>query len=150
MDNGAHATAVGKLPFFAVMPAALVCVTYEVFLGHRHDYTGHFAAGYGGSLGAMMLGLRLLSPAHFPRWSTLSIGGASVGCILLGLLAEATAFRIAKFDEIDFFNQSIGAVLAGVVACRYAGSQKTVDRTFDAGLITGIIFLAVGACFAVA
>jgi hypothetical protein len=150
MTDTTSSTSVGKLSLLAIVPAALACLTYEVFLGHRHDYTGHFAAGYGGSLGAMMLLLKLLPPIRFPRWSTMSIGPASMACILLGMLAEATAFRIAKFDEIDFFNQSIGAVLAGIVACRCADSPKPNDRAFDIGMIVGIAFLSVGACFAVA
>ena len=77
------------------------------------------------SLAAMMLALKLLPPDRFPCQSTYLIAPACVGCILLGVFTEATLFRIAKFDEIDFFNQSLGAVLAGVVACGLCGHRET-------------------------
>lgn len=32
-----------------ILPVLAVGVLYETFLGHRHDYTGHFAAGSNGS-----------------------------------------------------------------------------------------------------
>ena len=44
--------------FLVVAPAMGVGAMFDLFLGRRHDYTGHFAARYGGTLGAMMLWLR--------------------------------------------------------------------------------------------
>ena len=43
-----------------ILPAVAAGAVYEYFLGHRHDYTGHFLAGYGGTLGTLMVWLRLV------------------------------------------------------------------------------------------
>ncbi len=139
-------------PYLAIgiVPALIVGVLFEVFLGHRHDYTGHFAAGYGGTLGAVMVWLKSMSEPQFGRFGTLSIIPICLACIVLGAFMEATAFRIAKFDEIDFFNQSLGAVLAALAATAHVGIPKLPDQVFDSGLIVGIVFLSAGCCFAVA
>jgi len=134
----------------SIVPALAVGIVFEVFLGHRHDYTGHFAAGYGGTLGAMMMWLGTIPGDRFSQFGTRGIAPVCIACIFLGGIAEATAFRIAKFDEIDFCSQSLGAVLAGIAALAYPGTTKPSDKTLYTGLITGIIFLSVGACFAVA
>jgi hypothetical protein len=133
-----------------VIPALAVGIVFEFFLGHRHDYTGHFAAGYGGTLGAMMVMFRIQSGEQYRRFGTWSVVLMCLACILLGAVAEATAFRIAKFDEIDFCNQSIGAVLAGVATLAGVGRTKPPDRLLDIVLIIGIVFLGVGGCYAVA
>jgi hypothetical protein len=132
------------------LPALAILLLYEVLLGHRHDYTGHFAAGYGATLAALMLWLRALSPESFSRYAALALGPMCVAAILVGALAEATAFRIAKFDEIDFCNQSLGAVLATVVAAAYVGQNKPRESALDFGMVIGIAFLSAGGCFAVA
>lgn len=134
----------------AVVPALMVGALYEIFLGHRHDYTGHYAAGYGGTLGAMIVWLRLLPAERFGPMSIWSIVPLCAGCIGLGVITEATIFRLAKFDEVDFCNQSLGAVLAGMAALAYAGEGKSPEWNFDFGLIVGIAFLGAGGCFAVA
>lgn len=123
---------------------------FELYLGHRHDYVGHFAAGYGGTLAAMMLVFGMLSKERFSRWGTWAVVPMCLACILLGGIAEATAFRVAKFDEIDFCNQSIGAVLAAIAALAFVGHTQPSDKTLSTGIIVGIVFLSVGACFAVA
>jgi hypothetical protein len=73
-----------------------------------------------------------------------------IGCIALGAVTEATIFRIAKFDEIDFCSQSLGAVLAGIGAMKFLTARQPEDMEFDRGLIAGIVFLGAGGCFAVA
>lgn len=133
-----------------IVPALLVGTAFEIFLGPRHDYTGHFGAGYGGTLGALMVCLRMIPPERFERWGLLSIGPVCLACILLGVYTEATTFRIAKFDELDFCNQSLGAVLAGCAAVAFVPPLKLPEEQFDRGLIVAITFLLVGACFAVA
>jgi hypothetical protein len=134
----------------AVIPVLAVGILYETFLGHRHDYTGHFAAGYGGTLGATMVMFRVQSAEQFTRSAQWSVVLMCVACILLGAVAEATAFRIAKFDEIDFCNQSIGAVLASMATLALVGQTKPPDKILDTGLISAIAILGVGGCFAVA
>ena len=134
----------------AVIPVFAAGILYETFLGHRHDYTGHFAAGYGGTLGAMMVMFRIQSGEQFTRSTAWSVVLMCVACILLGAVAEATAFRIAKFDEIDFCNQSIGAVLASMATLALVGQTKPPDKVLDMELISGIAILGVGGCFAIA
>src|SRR5262245_61818332 len=90
--------------FLAIASAVFVGAMYEIFLGHRHDYTGHYAAGYGGTLGAMMVWLRMMPAARYGRLSTWSILPLCAACIGLGAICEATIFRLAKFDEVDFCN----------------------------------------------
>lgn len=134
----------------SVLPALAIGILYEFFLGHRHDYAGHYLAGYGASLAAMLFCFRLFSEDQYSRWSTLSILPMCIGCILLGTLTELTIFNLAKFDEIDFCNQSIGAVLAAMAAVTFAGTSKPTDRQLDYGLIVGIAFVGIGGCFAFA
>lgn len=69
---------------------------------------------------------------------------------MLGAVLEATAFRLAKWDEVDFCNQSLGAILAALGSLAYVPPATTSTREYDVGLITGIAFLGTGACFAVA
>ena len=133
-----------------IVPPVAASVLYEVFLGPRHDYTGHFAAGYAGSLAAILVWLKTLSSERFRRWSTFSLVPLCLVCILIGAFLEATAFRIAKFDEVDFCNQSLGAVLAAVVALAYTGSDKPSDRMFDRGVVAAVILFSIGCFFAVA
>src|SRR5262245_36969508 len=103
----------------AIIPAITIGGLFEIFLGPRHDYTGHFLAGYGGTLAACMFCLKQLSPERLARRGEIDVLLVSVVCIGLGAVTEATIFRIAKFDEVDFCNQSLGAVLAGVVSLAY-------------------------------
>ena len=133
-----------------IVPAVAIGIAFELFLGHRHDYTGHFLAGYGGTYGAVLMWLRSLTPEQYFRRGSLYVVVGCVACILLGAVLEMTAFRIAKFDEVDFCNQSLGAVAAAVAALTLVQPLKPADRTFDFGLISGIALLGIGACYAVA
>ena len=82
--------------------------------------------------------------------STGLVVGLCLTCIMLGAVLEATAFRLAKWDEVDFCNQSLGAILAALGSLAYVPPATTSTREYDVGLITGIAFLGTGACFAVA
>lgn len=139
-----------SLLVITILPAALAGVIFEVFLGHRHDYVGHFLAGYGGTLGAMMVWLRTVPDALYRARSTISILPLCLACIGLGAIFEATMFRLAKFDEIDFCNQSLGAIFAGVAALFLTGDQRPQVKLMDVGLIVGIAFLGAGGVYAVA
>jgi hypothetical protein len=99
---------------------------------------------------AAMVWLRQLSPIAFPRWSVLGNLLLCLGCILIGAFTEATAFRIAKFDELDFCNQSLGAVLASLSSLFFAGNVRPDVRELDRIVILGIAFFGAGAVFAVA
>jgi len=133
-----------------VVPAVIAAATFESFLGHRHDYTGHFLAGYGGTLAALTFCARLLPANAFRKWSVYGNLPICLSCILLGAGTEATIFRIAKFDELDFCNQSLGAVLAAIVSLAYASPAKLTARQFDWALVVAIAFLSAGGVFAVA
>jgi hypothetical protein len=133
-----------------ILPAVAAGGVYEYFLGHRHDYTGHFLAGYGGTLGALMVWLRTVPEKRYAMQSTWSIVPICIGCIGLGAIFEATIFRLAKFDEVDFCNQSLGAVIAAAAALLLADHQKPAVQLMDIGLIVGIVFLGAGGVYAVA
>ena len=133
-----------------LFPAAAAGAVYEYFLGHRHDYTGHFLAGYGGTLGAMMFWLRIVPEKRYAVLSTWSIVPICVACIGLGAVFEATIFRLAKFDEVDFCNQSLGAVIAASASLLLVDDQKPPVQLMDIGLIVGIVFLGARGVYAVA
>ncbi|MGI8978231.1 MAG: hypothetical protein ACR2FY_03295 [Pirellulaceae bacterium] len=133
-----------------ILPATAAGAVFEYFLGHRHDYTGHFLAGYGGTLGAMMVWLRTVPERRYAVLSTWGIVPMCVVCILLGAIFEATIFRLAKFDEVDFCNQSLGAVFAAAAALVLVHDPKPQVQLMDFGLIVGIVFLGAGGIYAVA
>ena len=139
-----------QLLLLAILPALLGGVVLEMFLGHRHDYSGHYAAGYGATFASAMFLLRIIDPLEFQQRATRLLVPFCFACIAGGAVAEATIFRIARFDEVDFFNQSIGAVLATICASAYIGPEKCSDVEYDYGLIAGITFLGIGGCLAVA
>lgn len=139
-----------KLVFLNVIPAVIACVVYELFLGHRHDYTGHFAAGYGASLSAGALWLMSRPQSAFPATTQRHVVPLCLLFVGLGVITEATVFRIAKFDEIDFCNQSLGAVLACASLHAYASHPKLPRTTFGGAIVAGFVFLAVGGVYAVA
>lgn len=133
-----------------ILPAIAAGAVYEYFLGHRHDYTGHFLAGYGGTLGALMVWLRLVPERRFGMLGLWSIVPICLACIGLGAIFESTIFRLAKFDEVDFCNQSLGAVIAAGAALCFADSQKPAAWLMDLGLVVGIVVLAAGGIYAFA
>jgi ABC-type cobalamin transport system permease subunit len=134
----------------AVLPAAAVGLLYLLLLGHRHDYLGHYAAGYGASYAALAVWLRSLPRARNGRLAqTVVLAGCAL-CIAAGAITEATIFRLARFDEIDFCNQSLGAVLAAAAALAFVREPRPADREFDVATIIGIVFLTIGGWFAFA
>ena len=131
------------------MPATVVGIIMEVFLQPRHDYVGHFLAGYGATLVACIVGLRGPRGGRLAASSEVTVLLMTLACVAIGAMAEATFFRIAKFDEIDFCSQSLGATLAGIAAVAYV-SPKTPAFDFDWAIVIGIMLLGAGGCFAVA
>jgi hypothetical protein len=125
---------------------------------------GHFAAGYGGTLIAVVL-IWMVAPWRLQeqlRGELVFL--TTLFCIALGGVAEATVFRLALFDMVDFFNQSLGAVLAGlgslallIVASRQAASLQAAssgparlsDGALRLALASGILYLLLGGYFAV-
>ena len=132
------------------VPAIVLGALFLGFFSPRYDYLGHFWAGYGGTLGACMVWMRIPPPERLAVRGELEVLFVCMGCIALGAVTEVTIFRIAKFDEIDFCSQSLGAVLAGISATNVLTARQAGAREFDRGLIAGIVFLRAGGCFAVA
>jgi hypothetical protein len=124
-----------QLLLVSVLPVALTGLVFEWFLGHRHDYTGHYLAGFGASFAAVMLWLKTRPTDRFQKDAVRWVVPICLGCIAGGGITEATIFRIAKFDEIDFSNQSLGAVLALLCASSYVRHIKPSDEFFDRGLV---------------
>ena len=114
---------------------------FLLLLGYRTDYAGHFVAGYGGTLLLLAFPLATLRPAL--RWEPLA---CAILAILIGTVFEATVFRLAIFDPVDFLNQSLGAVLA---ATSVQGRAPALLAAFGAGGLA-LAFLSVGALLAFA
>jgi hypothetical protein len=114
---------------------------YGVAFSYRFDYLGHFLAGLGGTLLLLAVVSRLV-----PRplgWIPIVLG---LVAIWLGATAEATLFRVAIFDPVDFCNQSLGAAFA---VCGVIGLEGS--RELSRGLLVlGGLVLAVGWVFAFA
>lgn len=98
-------------------------------LGHRFDYVGHYAAGFGATL-ILLAGAQLAAPARTGSIVIMLISLVSIG---FGAIAEETVFKLAQFDPVDFVNQSLGAVLAGIVviAARAQGEAGGQSRSAD-------------------
>jgi hypothetical protein len=109
------------------IPPLVVLGIFELFLGHRHDYSGHYLAGYGATFIAAMLGVRIAIGTPAERLLHYLVVPFCLACICGGIITEATIFRLAKFDEVDFFNQSLGAVLAMMIVQHFLtlGLNKT-------------------------
>lgn len=131
-----------------ILPASIVGVAYLVFLGHRHDYLGHYAAGFGGTLTALAIAMEKVSETRFEQKAPFWVLLLALVCIAAGAYAEATGFNIAKFDEVDFCNQSLGAVLAALGLLANMGEQKPAGDFLRAECYAGLAILHVGFYFA--
>ena len=89
--------------------ALLTSLPYRLFLWHRTDYLGHTIAGFGGTL--FLLSLPLLFQRRMSERKLLAI---VVLAVAMGFGTEMTVFNLAKFDPVDFANQSLGACMAGL------------------------------------
>lgn len=137
-----------KTIMLLIIPAALVSALYLLFLGHRTDYVGHFMAGYGGTLLVTVAVLEVLRDAKRAPSTELVITALLLLCIGIGAAEEATTFRLAKFDEVDLFNQSLGAVLAALVLLRVHPSGRADSRLTIPSMGTAALFLVAGFYYA--
>ena len=115
--------------------AALVSFPYRLFLWHRTDYLGHAIAGFGGTL--LLLSLSFLLKRGMSERNRLAIVFLAVA---LGFGTEMTIFNLAKFDPVDFANQSLGACIAGL-------SLLGQEWELDLGLwmsASSAVFIAIG------
>jgi len=123
----------------------VVAAAYLLFLRHRTDYPGHLLAGYGATLGA--LGLATLAVPRgllSSRAAPLLVVAGTVVSVGVGAALEGSVFRIAQFDLVDFFNQSIGAALAGLSTLVVLGRDRPPPATRAVGALLGVAALAAG------
>ena len=133
----------------AILPTLFVSLLFYTLLGHRRDYLGHYAAGYGGTLSVLAIVFAAIPASAFERLALFTVLPCTLLCIGAGTVTEATVFRLAKFDEIDFCNQSLGAILAGLVAIHIIRIAKPSDMALRCMVAIGALFLLVGGYFAV-
>ena len=110
--------------------AALTGLLFYLFLGHRSDYLGHYWAGFGGTL--LLLAI---PPIFFERLPDSWILAITLVAISLGFGTEMTIFKIAKFDPVDFANQSAGACIAGLCLIRQRWEPGWAVRVFALGAL---------------
>lgn len=118
---------------------AVTATGFLILAPGRSDYAGHYLAGFGGSaiLGAVIIAFS----KHPPGWLAVAAVGLAIAC---GAILEATVFRIAFFDPVDFVNQSLGACVALAVVVGRAPSQL---RAISLALVAPVA-LVVGAALA--
>lgn len=119
----------------AVVVAILVGFMLLISLGFpsRPDYVAHFAAG----AGATMMGLAVITAVvrrPHPGF-VLALGVAAIG---MGAAAEATVFRLAAFDPVDFGLQSSGAAIA-TTPFMIGGALWKSAVSFIAGLLVAVL-----------
>ena len=84
-------------------------LAFGLVFPYRTDYLGHYLGGFGGTL--LLVSATVLVPLAARQWVVV---GAVISAIALGFGTESTIFKLAIFDRVDFYNQSLGAVVAGV------------------------------------
>ena len=122
----------------------LYCLAYGLILNHRTDYVGHFAAGFGGTIGLLTLvvaSIRKPLPYCGLHLLALVVALISIG---LGAILESTVFRIAQFDLIDFCNQSLGAVLAALSFTAARPYTPLRISAVSVGFAAAVVFLVAG------
>ena len=132
---------VGHLLGRAVGAIVITGIAYGLTFPYRTDYLGHFIAGFGATLG--LLSLVYLFPRAARPGAIVALVLVAVG---LGWGTEETIFKLAIFDPVDFFNQSLGAVLAGAVVL--GDRERGAAGLWVLGF--GLIVLVVGFYFAFA
>jgi hypothetical protein len=116
----------------------IVGVAYGLAFPDRTDYLGHFLAGFGATLG--LLSLLYTVPL---KSRPIAIVIVTLIAVSLGWATEETIFKLAIFDPVDFFNQSLGAVVAAAVVLGDPRGAVTGLWAFSIGFITlvaGFVF----------
>lgn len=123
----------------AATTAAVVAVAVLIRLAFpdRSDYAGHFLAG----AGATVMLMAVVS-AFVQRSRPGLVVLLTLLAVALGTGTEATIFREAAFDWVDFAIQSSGAALVANAFLRDG------DRHSDLGLGLGFVLLVGGFWFA--
>lgn len=130
---------VRALPFEIGGVAVVSTAAFLLFFPHRSDYAGHLLGG----LGATLLLLGVIAAATNRKLNR-TVVPLTLVAIALGAVAESTVFRIAIFDPVDFFNQSVGAALAALLMLD-AGPARAAGAT---AIGLGAILVVSGFVFA--
>lgn len=136
--GGRLARAAHRAAPFAValaVAAAGPTLLLRLLVPDRSDLAGHYLAGFAGTLGLLCLTV---------GWRRRTLGWDVVVLVLAaiagGVVTEATVFRLAIFDPVDFAQQSLGAVLAGATLVGRRGDTVTAA----VGVVAGTALLFVG------
>lgn len=105
-------------------------------------------AGLGGTLIAIVGAHRLLADHPDPPPLTRIILLVCLGSIAVGTFTELTMFRLAKFDEVDYFNQNIGAVLASLSCLSVLPEPGETAPSLTYVILIGVCFLLAGFFYA--
>lgn len=97
----------GSLPRL-VLALVVTGLAYGIVFRYRTDYVGHYLGGFGGALLLLSL-VPVLPLARRDGYVVATV----VVAIALGLGTESTIFKLAIFDPVDFYNQSLGAAVVG-------------------------------------
>ncbi len=135
---------------FVLLPALAVALLYLLFLGHRSDYAGHYMAGFGGTLFAIMAVQELRRQQGRSGPAPLPILIVFLVCVAFGTLLEATTFRLAKFDEVDYCNQNLGATVAALASLAALPDTGDIRPVLGPSLFIGIGFIIAGFIYAFA
>ena len=122
---------IAQRPLFFATAGALV---YATVFFYRLDCTGHFCAGFGGTL--LLLALAARGRGEL-GWSAVLAALAAIG---IGIVAELTVFSDLVADPVDVANQSLGAVLASACVLARPVRFKALALTALPILLAGFVF----------
>lgn len=131
-----------------VLPTLVLAAGYGGLLSQRSDYLGHFLAGAGGTLALVALGLAVVAVDRPRGLLPLVVAALCLLAIGVGAIFESTLYRLAKFDEVDFCNQSLGAVLVSLGAIAVFRRHGPKPILIASLLLIAAVLLAEGYHFA--
>ena len=133
---------------FLLLPGLVLIGVWVGLFMYRPDYIGHTLAGYGGTLCALALAALFVRSAGDEGTVAIVFLLMTLFCIVLGAVAEATVFRLAIFDPIDFCLQSLGAGLAAFGAILGQRWREASRRVVGVMFAQGGLFLLLGIYYA--
>ncbi|MEX2016165.1 MAG: hypothetical protein WD873_05960 [Candidatus Hydrogenedentales bacterium] len=133
---------------FLLLPALVLFALWVSLFMYRPDYIGHTLAGYGGTLCALAAAALFVRLEPDEGTAAIVFLQTALLCILLGAVAEATVFRLAIFDPIDFCLQSFGAVFAAYGAILGQRWREPSSRVIAVMFAQGGLFLTLGMYYA--
>ena len=143
---------------FVLLPGLVLLAVWVGLFMYRPDYIGHTLAGYGGTLCALSMTAWFVCAKGDDKTAAMSFLLMALFCIALGAqaptavvnraVAEATFFRLAIIDPIDFCLQSLGAVLAAISAILGQRWREASRRVVAVMFAQGALFLLLGTYYA--